>query len=545
MIAKITRLLLLIFLPLTVTFSQETSLSFPEEEIEALVRRDVPEGAPGVAFGMVQDGKIIYTRYAGFANLDSELEIGPDTRFNIASNGKQFTALAILTLVEQGDIRLDDDIRKFFPLLLPEVTDEILIEHLLTHTSGIRDVYGLLSLQNITWWKKTLNNQDVIQLLEKQRALNFQPGTAYLYSNSNYILLAEIIAQVTGRPFTEYLNELFTQLGMPDTAFEADHTQIKEPIARPYFNFNTWTSYDWIWDAVGDGNLFTTLPDQLRWEQIVQTKKSDILSQETIEQSQQSILPTYDYGYGLEFSRYKGYPVVFHHGATGAWKATFMRFPEQQVSLITLSNSGKTIVSDQNQKIADVILGLSSSETTAFPIGPEKTGDFISQEQVAGIYRDDSGTTFEFLDKAGELYLARFGRNDIKLTRESDNVFQQSNDPAFKQEFKKNDAGQWTVTAYYPTHAPYTLTKVTADFSQFDPNCLNGNYFNVETGVSVSIQSTGQRTYEVVAGEDKMEGKLLTPASMMVNNYTLNWGENGGIYLDGGRIRKVYFAKVE
>jgi CubicO group peptidase (beta-lactamase class C family) len=200
---------------------------------------------------------------------DSTL-ITKDTRFNIASNGKQFTALAILVLIDEKKINLTDDIRKYLPTIYPKLNSKITIENLLNHTSGIRDVYDLWSLQGFTWWKYTFSNKDVLALIEKQQELNFLPNTKYLYSNTNYILLTAIIEKVTGKSFVVYTNDLFKKLNMPNTSFEDNYTKIRGPIAKAYFNFSTWKNYNWIWNVCGDGNIFSTLADQLQWELILQ-----------------------------------------------------------------------------------------------------------------------------------------------------------------------------------------------------------------------------------------------------------------------------------
>ncbi|MDX2286475.1 MAG: serine hydrolase domain-containing protein [Bacteroidia bacterium] len=513
--------------------------------IDSLVRRDVPPQAPGVAFGVVKNGRILYTQYAGFAQLENALPIGPDTRFNIASNGKQFTALAILSLMDDGNIRLHDDIRQFFPGLYPHIRDSITLAHLLTHTSGIRDVYDLLALQGNTWWKMTLANADVLDLLGRQQTLNFAPGSAYLYSNSNYILLAEIVARVSGKSFVEYTNDLFRRMGMPDTRFEADFSRIQGPVAKPYFNFNTWTTYDWIWNVVGDGNLFTTLPDQLRFEQLVQSGKVPGLRKKAVAASQQRIISETAYGYGLEFSIYRGQEITFHHGGTGAWKATLLRFPEKQLSLITFSNSGKTDVVDQNQRIADILLGADPAAGPDYPIVPEPGGEVVAEEEITGVYLDEQGTVFRFLKKEDGLYLIRTGRNDVRLERESGNVFRQVYDPAFKQSFVKNPEGEWTITAWYPTHAPYTLARLEADFSGFVPEKLNGSFKNTETGARITLKYLGDQQFEYITGGQQGTGLLLTPRMMLADGYTLRFSGPDGFFLSGGRIMQVGFERAK
>jgi CubicO group peptidase (beta-lactamase class C family) len=156
----------------------QTSLSAKQIELlDSIATQDVPKNAPGIATAIIQDGKVIYEKYAGYADLKENTLIKNSTRFNIASNGKQFTALAVLTLIEKDNLKLSDDIRKWFPTLFPNIKENITVQSLLNHTSGIRDCYDLWSLQGYTWWEKSFNNNDVLALIEKQSDLNFQPDT--------------------------------------------------------------------------------------------------------------------------------------------------------------------------------------------------------------------------------------------------------------------------------------------------------------------------------------------------------------------------------
>jgi CubicO group peptidase (beta-lactamase class C family) len=252
------------------------------QRLDSIATQDVPSNAPGIATAIIQNGMLIYEKVAGYADLTDSSKIDKTTRFNIASNGKQFTALAILTLIHQKKLKFSDDIRKWLPSLYPNSKEKITVQHLLNHTSGIRDCYDLWSLQGYTWWKKTFNNTDVLNLIEKQTDLNFAPNTQYLYSNTNYILLALIIEKVTGKPFVAFTNELFKALNMPNTSFEPDYTNIRGKIARAYFNFNTWTTYKWIWNVCGDGNIFSTLEDQIQWEKLVQGKGNTTLNSRSL-----------------------------------------------------------------------------------------------------------------------------------------------------------------------------------------------------------------------------------------------------------------------
>lgn len=539
------KIIIIIFIIANITFGQ-TINSFKQEQLQKLdsiAVQDVPQNAPGIAVGIVKDGKIVYKKYAGYANLKDSQLINESSRFNIASNGKQFTALAILVLARDKKLNLKDDIRKFFPKFYPNISEKITIENLLNHTSGVRDVYDLWSLQGITWWKNSFDNQDVIKLVQEQKELNFKPGTKYLYSNTNYMLLAEIVGKVSGKSFVAFTKELFKKLNMPETSFENDHTKIRGQIAKAYFNFGTWTDYEWIWNVHGDGNNFSTLADQLEWEKIVQTKSNRFLGKDLIEKSQKltqnSIIKSY--GYGLEFGDYKGFSYKFHEGATGAWKATTVRFPSQNISIVTLTNTGKAIPSMQTRQMADVVLGIENTKET-FLTKPQAVGSFVSVEDILGIYQNENDFTFQFEKRNDELFLIRFGRNDIKILRESGNVFHQSNDPDFKQEFKRNAKGEMEVTAYYTSHAPYTLRKLNVDWSNFDYKKLEGNFINEETKVVLKFKYLKDKDFEVSYSNKTNKALLISPTKLVMGNYTLEF-ENNEILLNSDRIRKVRFKR--
>lgn len=542
----------LVLLPLSYLPAQATATLSPQllRKLDSIATQDVPPNAPGIATAILQNGEVVYQKCAGIADFADSSLITADTRFNIASNGKQFTALAILTLLDAGKLKLTDDIRRFFPSLFPKVKERITIGHLLTHSSGIRDVYDLWSLQGYTWWKQSFTNNDVLQLISKQVLLNFTAGSEYLYSNSNYILLAMLVEKVSGQSFTAYSNKLFQQLGMLSTSFEDDYKNIGGPIARAYFNFSTWTTYNWIWNVCGDGNLFSTLNDQLHWEKIIQGKVVTPISAATIQKSQQLVEQSAirNYGYGLEFGNYKGLPYTFHEGATGAWKATVIRFPAKQVSMITLTNTGKSIPAMQTRQMADVFFELNRQDQS-WLTAPAKVGGYVNEKELTGIYLTASDFMFQFELQDSTLVLKRNGRNDVELEREAANIFHQKFDPAFKQEFVKNAKQEMEVTAYYTTHAPYTLTRYNSNLNRFPYTALNGMYRNSETNTLLELQYASGNNYAVVmAGNDSSTATLVTSSKLLLNNYSITLVKTKAgkfeLQLNGDRIRRVKFVKL-
>jgi len=520
------------------------------KRLDSIATQDVPKGAPGIATGIVNNGKIVYERVAGYANLVDSTLITRNTRFNIASNGKQFTALAILVLIDEKKISLTDDIRKYLPTIYPRQNSKITVENLLNHTSGIRDVYDLWSLKGLTWWEHSFTNKDALELIEKQQELNFDPGSKYSYSNTNYILLTAIIEKVTGISFVAYTNDLFKKLNMPNTSFEDNYKNIRGPLAKAYFNFNKWTTYNWIWNACGDGNIFSTLADQLQWEQILQGSTDNNIKRQILERSQQLTdnSTIKNYGYGLEFGTYKGLDYKFHEGATGAWKATVIRFPNKETSIITLTNTGKSTPNTQTRQMADVIFNLNADATYVIT-KPDKVGSFVSDEDMIGIYLTEDNFTFQFEKREGNLYLKRIGRNDVQLEREADNIFHQTYDPDFKQEFKRNEKGEMTVTAYYTSHSPYTLTKSNSDWTGYNYQALNGKFINSETNVAIKIKFVGDKSYNIKAGSQRStKGLLISPTKLLVDNYVLDIDNASApkmFLLSADRIERVKFLRQD
>ncbi len=390
-----------------------------------------------------------------------------------------------------------------------------------------------------------------MRLLEQQEDLNFKPNTAYAYSNTNYILLAMITERVSGQSFVAYSKEMFKKLGMPNTAFADDYNKIDGPVARAYFNFDTWTTSPWIWNVTGDGNLFSTLADQVQWERILQGRAKSKIKRAIILKSQQPIAHSRfkNYGYGLEFGRYKGMDYRFHEGATGAWKATVTRFPGKNTSMLTLTNTGKSIPSSQTRQMADLVFGL-QGDAAYLVTKPATIGNFVSDDEIPGMYLTESDFSFQFEKRDGKMFLKRMGRNDVELEREGANIFHQKNDPFFKQEFTRNNKGDLQATAYYINHAPYSLTKTIADFSDFDFTRLNGKFINNETGTIIEIAYKADKNYDVkIAGRDKTKGLLLTKSKLMVNNYTILFDPAKStidtFYLNGERIKAVKFVRTK
>jgi len=321
------------------------------EKVDSIIEARIQCDDPGLGVGIVKEGAIIYERYRGLSNLQHQVPFSEKTRSNIASTAKQFTALMILELSLNHQLGLDDDVRKYLPNLYKEGRAPIKIRHLINHTSGIHEYVDLLSKQGPVWWKRVgLDNDDLLELLEAQRELEFEPGSAYQYSNSNYVVLAKIVETVTGTSFTEHSKLFFRNLGMHETSFVERYMEVIPNSANPYSDWGRgeWWETPTVTKTCGEGFLFTTLRDQLRYEQKLQSSDLNPLLKTSQEPILNSEIKTY--GFGLKLQDRLQRKAVHHDGATYGYHSQTLRFPEEKLTVFIMSNNGNVrsdVMADQ------------------------------------------------------------------------------------------------------------------------------------------------------------------------------------------------------
>jgi CubicO group peptidase (beta-lactamase class C family) len=228
---------------------------------------DKPD-SPGCALAVIKDGTVLHKRGFGRANLETDAPITPGTVFHVASVSKQFTAFAILLLAKDGKLSLDDDVRKHIPELA-DFGKTVTIRHLIHHTSGLRDQWRLLKMAG---WRMedVITERDILDLVFRQKELNFAPGAEYLYSNTGYTLLAVIVARVSKQSFREFTQErIFKPLAMTSTHFHDDHRQIVKNRAYSYRPARRGAEFELVplqYANVGATSLFTTVEDLTKWD---------------------------------------------------------------------------------------------------------------------------------------------------------------------------------------------------------------------------------------------------------------------------------------
>ncbi len=329
-------------------------------KVDALFARWDKPDSPGCALGIIKDGSFIYKRGYGMANLDYNIPISTNTSFYIASTSKQFTAMSIALLAREGKISLDDDIRKYLPEI-PQYQSPVTIRHLIYHTGGIRDYLELTDLAG-RHTEDVNTDDDFIKLIARQKNLNFKPGEKYLYSNSGYFLLSQIVKRVSGKSLRVFADEnIFKPLGMVNTFFHDDRSEIIKNRATGYFprKGSGFSVLITNFDRVGDGGLYTSVEDLLLWNQNFYNNKlaggadliNNLFTTGTLNNGEKT-----DYAFALMTSDYKGLKMISHGGSFNGFRAEMLRFPEQKFSVICLCNLGSINATGLATKVADIFL---------------------------------------------------------------------------------------------------------------------------------------------------------------------------------------------
>ncbi|MCI0437153.1 MAG: beta-lactamase family protein [Gemmatimonadetes bacterium] len=315
--------------------------------------------SPGCAVGVIQDGNLLYTRGYGSANLDYQLPNAPTMVYYMGSVSKQFTAAVIALLVQEARITLDDDVRRHIPEL-PDYGRTMTIRHLVHHTSGLRDIYTLMSLAGIRM-EDVLTDEDALRLIVRQKALNFLPGDDYLYSNSGYWLLGQIVERVTGESLREAAQQrIFGPLGMRDTHFHDEPAHILRNRAVSYAPDRDGYRIAYLgnFDKVGAGGLYTTIADLQKWDANFYEPRigGDAFLEMIHTRGVLARGDTLDYAFGLTIGDYRGLETVRHSGSLMGFRADLVRFPAERFTVVVQCNAGNIDATGLANRVADALL---------------------------------------------------------------------------------------------------------------------------------------------------------------------------------------------
>lgn len=409
------------------------------DSVDALFEQWDIEDSPGFALGIFKDGRIIYARGYGMANLEYNIPNTPQTVFRIGSLSKQFTAICVALLAEQGKLSLDDDIRRFFPEM-PEYEIPITVEHLVHHTSGIRDYF---TLQGLLVRGEYFNSEDALAMLLRQKGLNFTPGERFSYANSGYFLLAALIERASGIRASEYARKhIFEPLGMNDTHFHNDLNVVVRNRASGYrpteqggYSINMTQL-----DIIGDGSVYTTIEDFFKWDQNFYHNELGRGTQDLIDMVLTGgVLNNGEditYAFGLDVGTNRGLRRVSHTGSFAGFNTINIQYPDQRFSVVVFSN-GSMGPGRFARRIVDLYLADQFTE----PAPPERerqsrrqreaqdrpepvTLSSLQLQEYAGFYYSDELDAPAILEVEESALVMRLGMHSATLSAFPSDAFE-------------------------------------------------------------------------------------------------------------------------
>ncbi len=543
-------LLIFIFLSFTCAADEKS------DKVDRLFAPWHKPDTPGCAVAVVQKGKIIHKRGYGMANLEHSIPITPQSVFYIGSVSKQFVAICIAQLVKEGRLSLDDNISKHVPEM-PDYGDPITVRHLIHHTSGLRDYLTLLNIAGIDFG--TFHMDDVLELISRQKELNFKPGEEFLYSNSGYFLLAVIVERVSGLSLREYAQRnIFKNLGMKYSHFHDDYTTIIKNRASGYFPGDKGEFKNFIstFDCVGSGGLFTSVEDLILWDQNFYHYKvggKDVIDLMHV-RGKLNNGKELDYAFALNRGQYKGLETVSHGGALGGYRSYLLRFPGQEFSVIILSNLSIFNPGKLAYQVADIYLsGRFKQEAEVRPGGEIQFIDLPTKmlKEKVGFYMDrNTGAIREIHLKGGSLVLEVFGQR-FRLAAVSESVFRIREEPdRMVIEFEEQSKGKPMLLHILAEGLKYETYEAVHPIAPLSKQLkgYTGDYESQELQVTFRLAVREGKLYFIHKSAPLQPLRFMVKDQFAVENLQIRFirdeeGSVVGFKLDAGRVKNLHFDR--
>ena len=407
-----------------------------ENKLDRIIQEEYQPESPGAAALVAKDGKVIYRKAFGTANMELGVTMKPEMVFEIGSMTKQFTAVAILMLEEQDKLSLQDDITKYIKDY-PTHGHEITIHHLLTHTSGIKSYTSMKEWRGK--WRKDFKPKEMIDFF-KNEPMNFAPGEKFSYNNSAYFMLGYIIKKVSGMPYPEFLEKkIFQPLGMENSYYGSHRKIIKNRASGYQKESGEFVNAEYLslTQPYAAGSIMSTVDDMWKWQQAVKNNK--LIKRETLEKaftehSLNNGEPT-NYGYGWALKEINGSPTIEHGGGIFGFTSNGIYLPEEDVYVVMLSNRDDFPPKKISTKIAAEVIG------KPYPDKEDaiKVKDSFLKS-LTGVYKFEDGKTRYITYKDGQLHSQLKGSKELPLFPVSKSRFH-FEDTFSRYEFKKEKDG--------------------------------------------------------------------------------------------------------
>jgi CubicO group peptidase (beta-lactamase class C family) len=475
--------------------------------INEVLEKTFKSDEPGAAVIVVRDGKVVFRKGYGKANLELGVPVEPDMVFRLGSITKQFTAVATLMLAEQGKLSLDDDITKFLPDY-PTKGQRITIEHLLTHTSGIKSYTSLPEW--LALWRKDLTVKEIIDLFKNQ-PMDFAPGERWSYSNSGYILLGAIIEKVSGQTYQEFVEKnIFAPLGMKHSYYDVTVRLIPRRVVG-YSKANEGyqnAAYLSMTQPFSAGALMSSVDDLALWDAALYTEK--LVKQQSLKRAWTPRLlnngKSTHYGYGWSMSTYEGHPIIEHSGGVNGFATDALRMPADRIFVAILTNKDSMSPGAVAFEVAALAIGKPYQEPAAIKLTASQL------DQYVGVYQLDEKEEV-IIRRDGEKLFANLpggGRAEIIPSSETQFFIR---DSLTRLSFSKNTAGVTALVVHdrYGTDQVATKTdkplpaprkEVAVDAAIYE--AYVGEY-EIAPNFTITISKDGSKLMAQATGQPKLE----------------------------------------
>jgi len=462
---------------------------------------------------VLQRGKVLFTGYYGMANLEHQVPVTERTVFDLASLAKMFTGYAIASLAEAGKLDVNQDIRTYLPDF-PDMGYEITVDHLLHHTSGLRNWTSII--YNAAWSSKDrITYEQLLNFIYAQEGLDFTPGSRYQYCNSGYVLLAQIVANVSGTSFPEWMRaNVFAPLGMQQTLFNDTPARIIPHLAQGYYlDSERKEARDYNNTAAqGSSSLMSNAKDIQKWMSFLLHPPAD--KKATVERML-STSPLADgkentYAYGIDVEEYRGTPYISHSGSWVSHTSYLLLLPEHDAAIF-LAHNYRTNTGRITKEFADLFLpAREEEEVAASPVKPPVTVSNQLLDGYTGLYKLGPGWYVDISRKGNTLFTKATSENTFVMLPENDSTFVV---PAYGNRtitFLRNENGKVDALIYNDKRrerapvdefqvsrsevAPFLGTYYSHELGLLYQLRMEGNYlraFNVKTGSMTLAQLTG------------------------------------------------------
>lgn len=407
--------------------------------MDELMSKAYPSNEPGAAVLIIKDGRMVLRKGYGMADLELGVAVEPDMVFRLGSITKQFTAVCILMLVEQGKLSLSDDITKFFPDY-PTHGRAITVEHLLTHTSGIKSYTSLPAWLGM--WRKDMTVKELIDLF-KDEPMDFAPGARWSYNNSGYILLGAIIEKVSGQTYEDFLRQhIFDPLGMKHSFYGSASRVIPRRIpgySKGASGFEN-AQYLSMTQPYAAGSLLSSVDDLALWDAALNTDR--LIKQSLLQRAFTPFVlkdkTTAGYGYGWSRTAYLGHTIIEHGGDINGFSTFQLRMPEDHLSVFILSNRGFGPPWPTNLALQLAALAIGQPLRPAVAVSLPTD----AMDALVGVYRIDDKETYVVRRNADKLTIQRTGGSQREIFSLSATEFFYDRDTIDRLNFTKDASGK-------------------------------------------------------------------------------------------------------